>query len=203
MESSLNVIPVVYNGISFRSKIEAKNALVWDDLGIRWIYEPKRLKVAENTIYIPDFDLPDFSFFVEIKGFEFDQKQDRKVRLACKMKPILVLIGGLPSITRLVTPETHALPNISFAYIFDSALSAPIKYSNVWLSECLYCGSIGFCIEDFSTTHLCECPSLYKNCYDAKVSDRILDAYKHGYHFDFALAPARSIPFPDVPIEHV
>lgn len=48
----VHAIPTVYNGIEFRSRLEAKWAAMFDQLGWSWEYEPIDLKG-----YIPDFVL--------------------------------------------------------------------------------------------------------------------------------------------------
>ena len=50
--SEVHAIPTVYKGIEFRSRLEAKWAAMFDQLGWRWEYEPFDLKG-----YIPDFVL--------------------------------------------------------------------------------------------------------------------------------------------------
>lgn len=50
--SEVHAIPTVYEGIKFRSRLEAKWAAMFDQLGWSWEYEPIDLKG-----YIPDFVL--------------------------------------------------------------------------------------------------------------------------------------------------
>ncbi|MDH6245028.1 hypothetical protein [Mycobacterium sp. OTB74] len=47
---NLTPIPTVYAGIEFRSRLEARWACFFDQLGWRWTYEP-----FDGTGYIPDF----------------------------------------------------------------------------------------------------------------------------------------------------
>jgi hypothetical protein len=56
-----------YGGVRFRSKTEARWAVFFDALGIRWLYEPEGY-VLECGPYLPDFLLPELRLFVEIKG---------------------------------------------------------------------------------------------------------------------------------------
>jgi hypothetical protein len=59
----MNAIPTNYNGINFRSRLEAKWARFFDLLGWKWDYEP-----VDFDGYIPDFYLHgDKPCFVEIK----------------------------------------------------------------------------------------------------------------------------------------
>lgn len=45
--------PTVYAGVEFRSRLEARWAAFFDQLGVRWTYEP-----FDGNGYIPDFLLP-------------------------------------------------------------------------------------------------------------------------------------------------
>lgn len=52
MQESIPAIPTRYNGIQFRSRLEAKWAAFFDGMGWRWEYEPLDLRG-----WIPDFAL--------------------------------------------------------------------------------------------------------------------------------------------------
>ena len=60
-----------YNGYTFRSKIEASWAYLFDQLGIEYYYENETFSLENNsggtTNYLPDFFLPDMDCFLEVK----------------------------------------------------------------------------------------------------------------------------------------
>ena len=59
--------PTRYNGIRFRSKLEADWARAFDALGVRWDYEHEG--AYHGTVYyMPDFYLPASQQIVEVKG---------------------------------------------------------------------------------------------------------------------------------------
>lgn len=60
-------IETVYNGYRFRSRLEARWALYFDLLGIKYEYEPEGLVLNNGTYYLPDFYLPDFLCYFEVK----------------------------------------------------------------------------------------------------------------------------------------
>ena len=68
----LKAIETEYGGIRFRSRLEARWAMLFDALGIRWEYEAEGYEYgyAEDTIwrYLPDFYLPDHGYWCEVKG---------------------------------------------------------------------------------------------------------------------------------------
>jgi len=75
--------PIFYNKQKFRSSWEA-NFAKWCDLsGIKWQYEPKTFDLG-NTTYTPDFYLPDFNCWIEIKGRWFLNSKD-KVKIFWKI----------------------------------------------------------------------------------------------------------------------
>ena len=63
--SEIKAIETRYKGYRFRSRLEARWAVFFDTLGIRWEYEPEGY-VLEHGPYLPDFDTE--IGFVEIKG---------------------------------------------------------------------------------------------------------------------------------------
>lgn len=62
---------VQYNGFRFRSQIEARTAMVFDALGVEYMYEPDCYDLAHGKRrfgYYPDFLLPQHQRFLEIKN---------------------------------------------------------------------------------------------------------------------------------------
>ena len=57
-----------YSGILFRSRLEARWAVFFDALGVKWEYEKEGYELPSGR-YLPDFFLPDWGW-VEIKGQE-------------------------------------------------------------------------------------------------------------------------------------
>lgn len=60
----------VYGGVTFRSRLEARWAIVFDTLEIKWEYEPRYFRTEEGG-YLPDFLIHSKRrFWVEVKGPE-------------------------------------------------------------------------------------------------------------------------------------
>jgi hypothetical protein len=55
-----------YKGYRFRSRLEARWAVFFDNLAVRWEYEPQGFHTPYGP-YLPDFFLPDLALWVEIK----------------------------------------------------------------------------------------------------------------------------------------
>lgn len=68
MTPEIKAIETVYRGYRFRSRLEARWAVVFDALGIRWQYEHEGYKLPSGKRYLPDFYLPDVDVLVEVKG---------------------------------------------------------------------------------------------------------------------------------------
>jgi len=71
--SHIKVIQTHYAGHHFRSRLEARWAVFFDHLGIRWQYETEGFDLVGRLSftsyrYLPDFWLPDHEIWVEVKG---------------------------------------------------------------------------------------------------------------------------------------
>lgn len=73
-------IETQYAGYRFRSRLEARYAVMFDTMGIRWEYEAEGYECGPRMTrrnndqysiwYLPDFWLPDLKMYVEVKGSE-------------------------------------------------------------------------------------------------------------------------------------
>lgn len=81
----MNIKPIetVYNGYRFRSRLEARWAVFFDAAGIEYQYEPEGFELQDGTKYLPDFYLPLFDMYVEIKpsNISNDDRQKAKDKL--------------------------------------------------------------------------------------------------------------------------
>ena len=62
----MKAIETQYKGYRFRSRLEARWAIFFDELGIRWQYETEGFVLNDKTWYLPDF-------FINIKTMMFNQ----------------------------------------------------------------------------------------------------------------------------------
>lgn len=63
----MKAIETAYNGYRFRSRLEARWAVFFDTLGIKYEYENEGYDL-ETGYYLPDFWLPQLQCWMEIKG---------------------------------------------------------------------------------------------------------------------------------------
>ena len=61
-------IPTKYKGCLFRSRLEARWAVFFDALQLKWQYEPEGFDLKNGAWYLPDFRLPEQQVWLEIKG---------------------------------------------------------------------------------------------------------------------------------------
>lgn len=86
-----------YKGYNFRSRLEARWAVFFDHLGIRWDYEPEGFELGNGLRYLPDFWLPDVGLWVEVKPGALDTPAREKAwRLALNTGHPVFVTHGLP-----------------------------------------------------------------------------------------------------------
>jgi hypothetical protein len=56
-----------YNYVTYRSRTEARWAVFFDELGITNEYEKERITLSNGQTYLPDFYLPEFNAYLEVK----------------------------------------------------------------------------------------------------------------------------------------
>lgn len=70
----IKVIPTIYKGYRFRSRLEARWAVFFDACGVEWEYEPEGYDLGDGLYYLPDFLLhgvqgrAEGDLYVEVKG---------------------------------------------------------------------------------------------------------------------------------------
>lgn len=65
--NTIAAIPITYNGVRFRSRLEARWSKVFDVLELEWLYEPQDFWTPYGR-YLPDFFLSDLNLWWEVKG---------------------------------------------------------------------------------------------------------------------------------------
>lgn len=97
----LKPIETRYRGYRFRSRLEARWAVFFDALGVRWEYEKEGYELTEGR-YLPDFWLPELNLWLEIKPTypDWDSETLKKCRSLgyATNKPVGVA-WGLPSMS--------------------------------------------------------------------------------------------------------
>ena len=81
--SKITPIETKYAGRYFRSRLEARWAIWFDVMNIRWEYENQGFSIGDDR-YLPDFELPDFNCYVEIKPAHISREDDDRIRRIMK-----------------------------------------------------------------------------------------------------------------------
>jgi hypothetical protein len=149
---AMRPIQTVYRGYKFRSRLEARWAVFFDALKIKWEYEPEGYHLSNGEMYLPDFYLPDLcmcdyetkesktqrsSFYVEVKP---ERDVDAKARqLAVDANTKVLMACGVPSATSYpVIFEDGSVRNASFSSDFavsNYALDSGLVLNEMFLND--------------------------------------------------------------------
>jgi len=101
-QNAITPIETIYKGYRFRSRLEARWAVFFDSLGVEWEYEKEGYDLGELGWYLPDFWLPQFRLFLEVKPNVSFQKD-----IACKKAEMLRNITDYPVAVAVGLPADH------------------------------------------------------------------------------------------------
>lgn len=93
---AVKAIPTEYHGARFRSRLEARWAVFFDELGIEWEYEAEGFELKFVGWYLPDFYLPKLDMFVEVKAHQ-GCDTSKPAMLAGQQKRPIAIVYGPPS----------------------------------------------------------------------------------------------------------
>lgn len=145
MNTAIKPIETVYNGYRMRSRLEARWAVFFDALGIKYEYEYDGYDL-NGTWYLPDFWLPEYQYWIEIKG-------------QCPTKEELAKVKLLESITGCPSCLFYGLPgdNDGWAYYtcsHDSGNAGKSDSDEVQWRRCPVCNSIDLNLRHHDGCHL-------------------------------------------------
>lgn len=86
--TELKAIETVYNGYKFRSRLEARWAVFFDYLKIKYQYEFEGFDLGEAGWYLPDFCLVEDRVYVEIKPALNLITSEEKLKITAMIKVI-------------------------------------------------------------------------------------------------------------------
>jgi hypothetical protein len=147
----IQAIQTRYRGHKYRSRLEARWAVFFDALGIKFEYE-KEGYVLPSGNYLPDFWLPEHKYFIEIKGqAQTDEEETLATELAEQSGHRVFIFSG--SITDL--------DEENYPYVIAANVHTPDgSWDNYQLwCECPTCGRLEIQFEGRSDRMRC------KECY--------------------------------------
>ena len=132
-------IETQYKGYRFRSRLEARWAVFFDYLEIKWLYEPEGFDLGDGLYYLPDFYLPDLDLWIEVKGV-MTQKDHQKLEAFARSGREINALGNIPN--------ENEDREIELGEFYDDTF---VRYFSGGGSDCPYipcicpaCGKIGF-----------------------------------------------------------
>jgi hypothetical protein len=189
----VKAIETRYKGFRFRSRLEARWAVFFDALGVKWDYEPEGFEFADGTRYLPDFWLPDHGVWVEVKP---TPPTPREQQLALELlygsgRPVYITGGGPGSLGELHVTRTANGGEVSHDIVQRAAI---LKWEHTAQIQFRGCGT---------TRGVVECDQLGRYQSGAGGISRIycqagtdLPLGAHGLdEYDRAIVAARSARF--------
>lgn len=131
MSNEIKPIETIYNGYKFRSRLEARWAVFFDAMGIKYEYEPEGIEVDDER-YLPDFYFPDYEMYGEVKG----DRPGWKVDIVKMMDIYESAHGTIPTIIFGNIPKPYTLEGIYWfpAMHFDT-LRNEVRIHSIFISE--------------------------------------------------------------------
>jgi len=106
---TIKPIETRYKGYRFRSRLEARWAVFFDALGVKWEYEHEgwKIKTCSRThYYLPDFYLPDIGIWYEVKGKATGADHGLMSHFRFEVGPI-ALSEGTPGLETIYAYDCH------------------------------------------------------------------------------------------------
>lgn len=172
--AEIKALETRYNGYRFRSRLEARWAVFFDEMGWSYEYEPEGFELDRGIKYLPDFYLPEFNMYVEVKhenafeelegGFRLkDKKDDEKVNLFSEDvldyedRQILFVTRGDPY-------NTLMLWGLVYVHGVCAKIIANAIHTNVTVNGCnQLCDDCKFSVCGVKTTGLIVPTSIFQN----------------------------------------
>lgn len=85
-------IETKYKGYRFRSRLEARWAVFFDELEWEWRYETEGYQL-ESGYYLPDFYFPHLNSYAEVKAKALTNEEMKKCELLSEEFGIIMLVG--------------------------------------------------------------------------------------------------------------
>ena len=128
-KNTIKAIETEYHGCKFRSRLEARWAVFFDTVGVKWEYEPEGFDLGDGIRYLPDFLLhgvegrgadENGDLYVEVKGVLNDDDRIKIDRFSIPCQRPLLVVGSIPKTTRnWLALEDDALNGLDCDYFYN------------------------------------------------------------------------------------
>lgn len=154
-----------YNGQIYDSRLEAKYAIIFDEMGIEYYYHTETFQLEDGTKYEPDFYLPKYDCWFEVKGV-MTEIDEHKVQCLEKESEKRVFVGfegfkleDLYKTEYFITDEGFS-PEATINKAFEEAVEKAknFRYESETVEE-------KSCVDEDALTRLMDLKTSYLNGY--------------------------------------
>jgi len=195
----MKAIETSYKGYRFRSRLEARWAVFFDALGIKWEYEKEgyELKDDDGTKYhyLPDFWLPGIGW-IEIKGQDPTQEELSQCFLLCKDTGSQAYIASqLPPSSKSDNMYFDEVDFVMLGFSPEDITEYGRDFPSVAaFTECRECQKLNFTRRDacgWITPSTCKQDHWFANDVESATSQRIIAAANkaRSARFEFGEVP--------------
>lgn len=94
-DGPIKAIETRYKGYRFRSRLEARWAVFFDTVGLRYEYEKEGFDLGSSGLYLPDFWLPEIKAWFEVKGPDPTEEEHKKAAALARHTefPVVLMAG--------------------------------------------------------------------------------------------------------------
>ena len=193
MARDIEATPTRYKGVRFRSRLEAQWAVFWDELGVKWEYEPLTFLLSDGKQYTPDFWIVDLALWVEIKpNAQIAHEEDARGKchkLAYETGDLVYLDqGGFAwpisedwQYSNAFVPGGAEVYSVLFYYITGDVQGDFIYESeNHYWATCRECGKLGIAKhlrEGYSINYIFSCECYTRHHWLNSNSEILMEAY--------------------------
>ncbi len=103
---NIKAIQTRYKGYHFRSRLEARYAIFFDHMRIKWDYELEGYEINSVDDYLPDFYLTEFDIYAEVKPIALSEQE---LKNAMGIKEGCILLEGAPSVRFYHTASEYSI----------------------------------------------------------------------------------------------
>lgn len=141
----MDAIETQWHGYTFRSRLEARYAVMFEKMGLDWRYEVQGFQLQDGRSYLPDFQLPGLDLYVEIKGTPPDRDTEQLLR---DFRHPIILFVELPDLGKKSEKLVAKLHRrqiggrlFAFSVSEDSKLGGMPFEASAYLTYCRECES--------------------------------------------------------------
>jgi len=162
----IHAIDTIFDGRKFRSRLEARYAVLFKELGLEYQYEAEGHALS-GEMYLPDFKLLQIPLWVEVKG-QIPSERERAIMRVLSIETGVrsTIVGPLESLFNR--------DELLHQAVFPEGMSD----SPYYFCECEWCGKIGFHWDGYGSRITCCARNEKSGDYVSNKSIRLIQAHE-------------------------